>query len=425
VADTSDTNVNTIKHYAGLVDILTVRDSVSAKGFKALRDAVPGTKIALVSMLTDTPPEECQVRNGKDPTLKIMTDIVNIRASYKMIRAETDPEEPFDMVVCSPKEVNFLFRNFGHLFQFIVPGIRDEWMTAGQQSRFTGVREALNSGATYVVAGAQMTKGNPKAAVPVSAEESRQRTFAEIGKSNYVAINPRDPLATLLACDGFYESPKDEAGISYVGPLVAYAGTYKAEGGETKNKVGFCYFNVAKAEERPLVRQVFARLLADKISKSGIKPTLLIGMPMGGIVFAAALSDALGVRLAFAEKKVKKLAEPGSGQKEESEMIISRHEINPGDVVMIVEDTCNNFSTTDKAQALVESKGGIFSGIACVVNRAEVGEFAGKQVVSLIHKPSPQYRQDSPEVADLIRDGKVIWKPKHEWPRALAAMAGK
>jgi orotate phosphoribosyltransferase len=270
-----------------------------------------------------------------------------------------------------------------------------------------------------------MTKGNPKAAEPVSAEQSRRLTFEEVGKSEYVAIDPSDPLATLIACNGFYESPKNEIG-AYLGPLVAYAGKYDAGNGEQKNLVGFHYFNVAKAEERPLVRKVFAKLLAEKVKSTlADSPTLLLGMPMGGIVFTAALSTELNLRLGFAEKKVKKLADPAAGIKEDSSLTADRHDIRPGDKVIIVEDVCNNFSTTEKAREMIKAKGGELIGITCIVNRSPNESWEDLPVISLIRKPTLQYRQDSLEVVELVKADKVAWKPKHEWPRLKEAMEKK
>jgi orotate phosphoribosyltransferase/orotidine-5'-phosphate decarboxylase len=418
LADTSDTNVNTIGAYEG-IDILTVRDSVSAKGWLKLRRKLGNkTKLALVSALTDMPIEECRSRYGVMPVQKILNDIIAIEYAYSKVRESGDPVEPFDMVVCSPLDVQFLSQLFGYKFQFIVPGIRDAWMEKGQQARSAGIKQAINFGASFCVMGAQMMKGNPDEGI--SPEQSRRLSAGQIAKASWSLVVPNDPVATLVSCGGFYESPKDDSG-AYIGPLVGYAGKYKADDGSEKNYVGHCYFNVAKAEENPTVRSAFARLLALKFE--GVSPDVLLGMPMGGIVFATSVSQDLGCRLAFAEKKVTALADDASGRKEESKLVADRHSIDVGDVVVVFEDVCNNFSTTKKAVELIESKGAIFGGIACIVNRSDKTEWEGKPVISLIHKPSPQFRQDDREVADLVAAKSVAWKPKHEWPRLKAAMS--
>jgi len=423
LADTNGTNVNILKHYVEQPpDILTVRDCCSSDGFLKLRKLLPDTNIALVSALTDMPVEECRRRYGMMPALKILNDITNIEICYAAIRESGDPLEPFDMIVCSPLEVEILANLFPYKFRLIVPGIRDPWMLKGQQKRTTGVREALNLGANFVVMGSQMTKGNPSA--DISAEKSRKMTMEEIEKSNFVEIIPEDPIATLVNCSGYYVSPVDNDG-NFVGPLVGYAGTYDDRDGNKKNYVGSCYFNVASAEPNPRTLNYFASLVAEIIKgKIGV-PDVVLGAPMGGILLAEAIGVRLPCRISFAEKKVTRLAVPEDGLKEESMLIIKRHEIKSGDKVVVIEDLCNNFSTTDKLKALIESKGGKMVAVACVINRSEKTDWNKLPVISVIHKPTPQYKQDDPKVIELVKAGNIVWKPKYEWDKLKKAMMEK
>jgi Orotidine-5''-phosphate decarboxylase len=135
-------------------------------------------------MLTDIGEDECFSRFGFTPEDKIINDLTCIYEVY-LDRRSKDPElpkDPFDLVVCSPKEVAYLKGSLPASYGFIVPGIRDEWMKKANehQKRTTGVGEALESGATFVVMGAQMTKGNPESGV--SPETSRALTLMEIKK---------------------------------------------------------------------------------------------------------------------------------------------------------------------------------------------------------------------------------------------------
>lgn len=184
LADTNGTDKNTLAWYVDNLrvgDIVTVRDSCSAKAFRDLRQILPeGVKIALVSMLTDTSVDECRRKYGMFPWVKILNDATNIQAEYEEQGFGKDGSKPFDAIVCSPLELEKLKLNFPDM-EFIVPGIRDVWMTAGQQARFTGVAEALIKGATYVVMGSQLSKGNPKEGV--STKESVQMTVEEIKKA--------------------------------------------------------------------------------------------------------------------------------------------------------------------------------------------------------------------------------------------------
>lgn len=416
LADVSATVINTLKKYRPKeVGILTISSRCNVETMVKLRELLPNTKLAMVSMLTDISEQECLERTGMSPGIAIFNDLQNIRRIYQKRVKELENwahPEPFDLIVCSPHELTFLKRNLPADYGFIVPGIRDEWMKSEKdhQKRTTGVREALEMGATYVVMGAQMTKGNPEKGI--SAEESRTLTYAEIAKVKDNPVVYGDPLTTLKNCGGYYCSPKDQEG-KYRGPLVAYAGTYEDQG--PKNKVGFEYFNFAKAEAKPKALAYFAKLLAEKIKESEIQPDVLLGAPMGGIFLAGALGQSLNCSNIFAEKKVIALANPEEKVKEQSAQVIDRHEIDLGNQVVIVEDVCNNFSTTEKLKALIESKGGNLLAIVCAFNRSGKSEWNGIPVISALDIPTQQFRQDDPEVFDLATAGNIVWNPKDEW----------
>ncbi|MBI4779573.1 hypothetical protein HY797_03940 [Candidatus Falkowbacteria bacterium] len=238
-------------------------------------------------------------------------------------------------------------------------------------------------------------------------------------------MSDKKPLDVLKNCGGYYESPRDQAG-KILGPLVAYAGKYKTADGEEKQWVGPEYFNFAKAEQNQKIRNFFAGILVRSVCERFSKiPTVVIGMPMGGILLSGDVGRLLRCRTIFAEKKIIALADPAKGLKEMSELVIDRHEIYPGDRVAIIEDVCNNFSTTEKAVKLITNAGANFLCILCAVNRSETERWQGWQgysVISAIFKPSEQYRQDDLAVADLIARGKIAWKPKQQWNVLKASM---
>jgi orotate phosphoribosyltransferase len=424
IADVSATVVNTLKKYAlGENDIVTVSSSVSVATLIALRPLIPNVKVAMVSALTDMSREECQSRFGQFPEVKIYNDLINIEKLYSEAigRYQNWPHKvvrPFNMVVCSPHELTFLKKNLSDHYQFIVPGIRDAWMLSDHQQRTTGVRAALDAGADFVVMGAQLTKGNPKS--EISAAQSIEFTKHEIAKARDKFVIPGNLLETLKACDGYYVSPRDKQG-KLLGPLVGYAGTYDTEDGP-KNYVGYEYFNFAKAEMEPCVLDAFADNIAQWIQEYSQDCNLLIGAPMGGILLAGAIGRHLNCRTIFAEKKVVTLADLVNGKKEESIQIIDRHEINPGDKVIVVEDVCNNFSTTAKLQELIKSRGGKLIGIACAVNRSGQSRWNEIPIRAAITLDAKQYRQTDPEVVDLLEARKIAWRPKFQWPELKKAM---
>lgn len=423
VYDVSATVENILRKYLTCPpDILTVSSGCSVEGIIKLRKLLPTTKLAMISTPTDISRDECLSRFGQAPEIKIFNDLSNIATIYHREKANDfsglDKLEPFDMVVCSPKELKFLRPNLPRSYEFIVPGIRDAWMLKKDehQKRTTGVREALEDGATYVVMGAQLTKGNPER--EISPEESRTLTQGEVAKARQRLNVYDDPLLVLKSCDGYYCSPQNEKPL---GPLVAYAGTYESGDGP-KNYVGFEYFNFARAEANSEARSFFAERIALEISLAGIQCDLAVGAPMGGILLSGSLSDKLSCRSIFAEKKILGLANPAQGQKEQSQLVIDRHEISNGDRVIIVEDVCNNFSTTQKLEDLIEERGGELVAIVCAINRSGHKEWNGIPVLSAAYLPSKQWRQDDPEVADLIAAGSIVWKPKAEWAKLKAAM---
>jgi orotidine-5'-phosphate decarboxylase len=424
IFDVSATLENVLKKYIeSPPDILTVCSKCSVDGILKLKKLLPKTKLAIVSVLTDIDELECSIRFGHSPEVEIYTDLINInRALAQKIGdfGSRDKLGLFDLIVCSPHELPFLRRNLPDTYGFIVPGIRDEWMKKKDehQKRITGVRQALDGGATHVVMGAQMTKGNPE--MDISPEQSRKLTKQAISLAKTQLVVKGDSLATLKLCGGYYKSPQDKEG-NFLGPLVGYAGTYDSDAGP-KNYVGFEYFNFAKAEALPIARSYFARLIGEEIKKAGLQCDVVVGAPMGGILLAGSLGDYLQCRTIFAEKKVTGLANKAEGIKEQSEQIIDRHEIRPGDRVIIVEDVCNNFSTTKKMETLVSNLGGKLVAIVCAFNRSGNTDWESIPVLSGLSIPTQQFRQDDPEVVELIKQEEIVWKPKLEWDRLKRAM---
>lgn len=176
LADISQTSAEITRYYPS-IDILTVSSMVTAKTLVELREALPTTKLALYSLPTDMSAEECQERYGKLPAEKIRDDVTYLKRKYNEIRSKELLPRPFELIVCSPQEVEELYRSTPG-YGFICPGIRDEWMLKDHQERTTGIKEALERGATYVVLGSQMIKGNPQKGV--SPRESREKTTQEI-----------------------------------------------------------------------------------------------------------------------------------------------------------------------------------------------------------------------------------------------------
>jgi orotate phosphoribosyltransferase len=421
IGDVSATVTNVLKKYQNLpIGILTVSSLCSVETLIKLRLLMPDTKLAMLSALTDISREEFQIRFGMTPGMQILKDWQNISAVYHSQAGKYENwQHPlaFDLVVCSPEELEFLNKNLPAWVGTIVPSIRDEWMRKANehQKRFTGVRQALNEEATFVVMGAQFVKGNPD--LNISPQESRRLTLQEVKLS--LRFESGDPLELLKSYEGYYCSKIDVDGI--VGPLVAYAGTYPSEDGP-KNFVGYEYFNFAKAEPDPAARSYFANLIAEELSVQNLTGNVVLGAPMGGILLASTLGEELGVSTIFAEKKVTALADPANGKKEQSVPIIERHSLKAGDRVIIVEDVVNNFSTTQKLHDIITAREAKLVAIACAFNRSGKNDWNGIPVVAALSIKAKQFHQNDPAVATLMAGGEIVWHPKDEWPVLKKAM---
>jgi adenine/guanine phosphoribosyltransferase-like PRPP-binding protein len=238
-----------------------------------------------------------------------------------------------------------------------------------------------------------------------------------------------DFFATLRNCGGFYESPCDEGG-EFIGPVVGYAGQYEDDNaeGQLKQWVGFVYYNVAQVEIYPYLRMNYAGELAEKIHAEldSANVTKMVAAPMGGIQFGVELGTWLSVPTVYLEKKITALAT--STSRERSSLVFGRHALCAGDRVLIVEDTVNNISTPREVMCHIEEAGAELAGLVCVINRSPLNSFKiGDReypIISVKHRPTPQYRQDDSAVAEFIRAGNVCWKPKkvEEWATLMAAM---
>jgi adenine/guanine phosphoribosyltransferase-like PRPP-binding protein len=243
-----------------------------------------------------------------------------------------------------------------------------------------------------------------------------------------------DCLATLGNCGGYYSCPKDGNG-SRLGPLVGYAGKYDDLNCGKLQFVGDVYANFAMAEKRPDALEFFAGRILQKIvpmfPNIRDEKTVLCGAPIGGYALATAIGLRMGWQTIKAEKKVTELAT--SSSREKSKLVFARHSIEAGLDYVIVEDVCNNFSTTAELISLITSAGGNVLAIACFLNRSPSveGEYLLSPdgyhelripVVALVRKVIPEYRQDDPAVAEDIARSNVVWKPKDEWPRLMEAM---
>jgi orotate phosphoribosyltransferase len=238
-------------------------------------------------------------------------------------------------------------------------------------------------------------------------------------------------LDILRLLGGYYCCPKDENG-KRLGPLVPYAGRDE----QGRQYVGDEYANFAKAERRIPVLRSFAEPLSVQIRKVlnrvvGGYEYLgggYCGAPLGGNALAEMLADIHKRGYIFPEKKV--VALPTETSREKAELVWGRHEPEEHEGWVIVEDVCNNFSTTLEMVNLIESRGAQVLAIACFLNRSTKVDTVYSPrpglelpVIALVRRRMNEWQQDHPYVADDVKSGNVVWKPKNEWSKLADAMA--
>lgn len=238
-----------------------------------------------------------------------------------------------------------------------------------------------------------------------------------------IAENLKNPLAILKEINGYYECPKDENG-NRLGPLVAYAGKYDSPRGK-KAYVGEVYANFSIAEQYPVIMKAFANWVIEGIPEF-FSFDVVCGPQLGGFAIGQKCADISGKRFAYIEKVVTKLAT--KRKREESHLAFLRHNIRPGDRVVLTEDVLNNFSTTKEALTLIEAHGGKVVCIIGLLNRSpsgiEIFEHNGRAIPvhSLVTKKIDEWKQEDIEVIKDVKAGNVVMKPKNDWDRLVMAM---
>lgn len=249
------------------------------------------------------------------------------------------------------------------------------------------------------------------------------------------------PLKLLLECNAFYGCA-DSLNGSWQGPLVGYAKRVKdGTTGREFQMVGKKYYNFALVERQPAALLYFAKLLAHSILVSEIPFTMdtdhhqvLLAAPMGGLDLRCQIASVMsGSRLPFfsqyPEKEITVLKTEKS--REKSRLIFKRHRLveqtNPTSdtvpEVVLVEDCCNNFSTTEEIHDLIRDAGGKLVAIVCAVNRSGQHFWRDLPVLSVIFSPTEQWREDDTIIQDYLRNGgDLVRDPKANWAKLKAAM---
>ncbi len=140
------------------IDMFTVHVSAGAEALRAAVRNKGRAKVIGVTVLTSIKDSDCR-------------NIFGVSSDKKVVQfAGLLLKEKADGIVCSAKEAVIL-RNSGKFndLKIITPGIRPSWSLSGDQSRAVTPKEAVSSGADYLVIGRPVTSPSKNIGGPIRA----------------------------------------------------------------------------------------------------------------------------------------------------------------------------------------------------------------------------------------------------------------
>ena len=150
IMDIPNTCVSTIKAVKDLkLNYITIHISSGLKALKAAKKVSGHTKIIGVTILTSLDNKSLKEIGFDKDVKKLVLHQTKLAAKAKL-----------DAVVCSPQEVKIVKKIFKK--EIITPGIRLLGDLIGDQKRIMTPKEAFQNGATSLVIGRSLTKGNIK-----------------------------------------------------------------------------------------------------------------------------------------------------------------------------------------------------------------------------------------------------------------------
>ena len=150
LADIPNTCASAIKAVKDLkLNYITIHISSGLKALKAAKKVSGHTKIIGVTILTSLDNKSLKEIGFDKDVKKLVLHQTKLAAKAKL-----------DAIVCSPQEVKIVKKVFKK--EIITPGIRLLGDLIGDQKRIMTPKEAFQNGATSLVIGRSLTKGNIK-----------------------------------------------------------------------------------------------------------------------------------------------------------------------------------------------------------------------------------------------------------------------
>ena len=150
LADIPNTCVSAIKAVKDLkFNYITIHISSGYEAINAAKKVSGSTKLIGVTILTSLDNKALKKIGFNKNVKKIVLDQAKLAAKAKL-----------DAIVCSPQEIQIVKKVFKK--EIITPGIRLSGELRGDQKRIMTPKEAFRNGATALVIGRSLTKGNIK-----------------------------------------------------------------------------------------------------------------------------------------------------------------------------------------------------------------------------------------------------------------------
>lgn len=150
------------------------------------------------------------------------------------------------------------------------------------------------------------------------------------------------------------------------------------------------YMQCALVLQKPWLAEQLCRELAKKVKR--LKPDVVIGPALGGMIVSYEMGRALKLRSIFAERV------------DGSFMLRRGFSLKKNERVLVVEDVITTGKSSYEVIDLVEHMGAKVAGVACIVNRSDGAAVFSQDFETLLKMTIKTYR---PEDCPLCRDGKV------------------
>ena len=134
-------------HVSGGLEMMRAAKRAAREETKRLKISCPLILgVTVLTSLDNKDLEEVGVGNEPSQQVELLTKLAL--------------EAGLDGVVCSPAEVRSIRKIAGNKFVLVTPGVRPDWAVKGDQKRVTGPREAIKSGASFLVIGRPITSAD-------------------------------------------------------------------------------------------------------------------------------------------------------------------------------------------------------------------------------------------------------------------------